>query len=126
MTTQTAFNDLDLSDRPFNLDLFVQQKTTWKRRLQIFDPRTRLVISLTGKSFYGVIKETVGGTTIANYVFNVDTVNNWFDVSLTTVSIDLLDVSKTYLHDWLYTEGTEVIKIMSGTIRAITTLTTPP
>jgi hypothetical protein len=126
MTTQTAFNDLDLSDRPFNLELIVQQKTTWKRRLQIFDQKTRLVIPLAGKTFYGDIKETVGGAVIASYVFVPDIVNNWFDVSLTTASIDLLDVSRVYLHDWLYTEGSEVFKVMSGTIQAVTTYTTTP
>lgn len=126
MTTTTAFNELDLSDRPFNLDLVVQQKTTWQRRLQIFDPRTRLVIPLSGKAFYGEIKETIGGPVIASYVFNVDAVNNWFDVSLSVASIALLDITKSYLHDWVYKEGSTVFKVMSGTVRSAVTITTPP
>lgn len=125
MTTTTTFNDTSLSDQPFVLDLIVQQRTTWSRRLRLYDTKARLVIPLAGKTFVGQIKELISGPVIASYVFNVDTVNNWFDVSLPVVTINALNPSIQYVHDWLYTEGGSVAKVMTGTLRAVPTVTTP-
>lgn len=126
MTTTTTFNDLSLSDSPFVLDLIVQKKINWQRRLKIFDSKTKLVIPLAGKVFYGSIVDSDTGLVVGSYVFSTNNVTNEFSVSLPVATIDNLDIAKTYVHDWVYREGTSNVKVMTGTLTVQPTYTTIP
>ena len=126
MTTLTAFNEADLSDKPFVLNLVVQKETAWSRRLKFYDAKTGLVIPLDGKTFLGEIRDPVGGTLVGSYVFAPNVTTDEVDVSLSVVTINALDPFKVYNHDWLYVESSIPVKVMTGTIQAEETYTVVP